>query len=40
VPALVDAADFAQLDPLYRDLLDRPVDTVDRLRRWLAEKKK
>src|SRR3954464_1955674 len=37
VPAQVDVADFARLESLYRDLLERPVDTVERLQRWLAD---
>src|SRR5436305_3946604 len=37
VPVQIDAADFAQLEPLYRDLLDRSVDTVEQLQHWLAD---
>ncbi len=37
VPADLDPADFARLEPLYRALLDRPVETDASLRRWLAD---
>src|SRR5207249_3339837 len=36
VPQQLDPADFAQLEPLYRDLLDRPADTPERLEKWEA----
>ncbi|HEX8911479.1 MAG TPA: M3 family oligoendopeptidase [Humisphaera sp.] len=37
VPADLDLADFARIEPLFRALLDRPVDTADQLERWLAD---
>jgi oligoendopeptidase F len=37
VPEQLDCADFAQLDPLYRALLDRPLDTVEQLIAWLED---
>ncbi len=37
VPAAVDGADFAALEPLFHDLLNRPLDTTDQLRGWLTD---
>jgi oligoendopeptidase F len=37
VPQQLDVSDFTQLEPLYRALLDRPVDMPERLERWLAD---
>jgi oligoendopeptidase F len=37
VPADLDIADVAQLTPIYRRLLDRPIVTVIELRRWLED---
>src|SRR4051812_42319528 len=37
VPQDADVSDFRQLEPLYRALLDRPVDTPQRLEQWLAD---
>jgi len=37
VPQQLDLADFAQIEPLFRALLDRPVATEDELGRWLAD---
>jgi oligoendopeptidase F len=37
VPKDLDVADVAALEPLYRQLLDRPVNTPAELERWLAD---
>jgi len=37
VPERLDVADFAQLQPLYQDLLDRPIDSPQALEKWLAD---
>jgi oligoendopeptidase F len=37
VPQQVDLADFSQIEPLFRALLDRPVGTAEELGRWLAD---
>jgi len=37
VPHQIDLADFSQIEPLYRALLDRPVETAEELGRWLAD---
>jgi oligoendopeptidase F len=37
VPAETDPADFAQLEPLYRQLLDRPLASAADAQRWLAD---
>jgi oligoendopeptidase F len=37
VPRQIDLADFSQIQPLFRALLDRAVGTVDELGRWLAD---
>ncbi len=37
VPAQLDASDFKQIEPLYQQLLSRPIDTVDQLEKWLAD---
>ncbi|HSU69318.1 MAG TPA: M3 family oligoendopeptidase [Tepidisphaeraceae bacterium] len=37
VPAQIDAADFSQLEPLYRQLLDRPIETASEAEHWLAD---
>jgi oligoendopeptidase F len=37
VPASLDPADFAQLQPLFQRLLDRPIDGPADLERWLAD---
>ena len=37
VPRDFDVADFAQIEPLYRALLDRPVDTPEQLDKWLRD---
>ena len=37
VPRDFDVADFAQIEPLYKGLLDRPVDTPEQLDRWLRD---
>lgn len=37
VPAQLDVADFGQLQPLYDDLLARPLTTAAEAERWLAD---
>src|SRR5689334_10687875 len=37
VPQNLDVADFGQLEPLYRKLLERPINGSDELERWLAD---
>ncbi|QOV88196.1 M3 family oligoendopeptidase [Humisphaera borealis] len=37
VPADIDLADFDRIEPLYRILLDRPVETVAQLQSWLKD---
>ncbi len=37
VPANLDVADFAQLEPPYRALLDRPIDSPIDMQLWLAD---
>src|SRR5687768_3426368 len=37
VPRDFDVADFAQIEPLYRALLDRSVDTPEQLDKWLRD---
>ena len=37
VPPALDAGEFARLEPLYQDLLERRVDTVEQLQAWLAD---
>jgi oligoendopeptidase F len=37
VPLDFDAANFDDIEPLYRSLLDRRVDTPERLERWLLD---
>ena len=37
VPQQIDLSDFAQIEPLFRALLQRPVGTIDELGRWLAD---
>jgi len=37
VPAKFDASNFAEIEPLYLQLLDRPVDTIEQLEQWLAD---
>jgi oligoendopeptidase F len=37
VPAEFNVADWPQAEPLYRELLDRPINSADDLRRWLAD---
>ncbi|CAN5532735.1 M3 family oligoendopeptidase [soil metagenome] len=37
VPAQFDASDFTQIEPLYTQLLTRPVDTVEQLEQWLTD---
>jgi len=37
VPANIDPADAAQLEPLYQRLLDRPIASTAELERWLAD---
>lgn len=37
VPAEFDASNFSQIEPLYKLLLDRPIETVEQLEKWLAD---
>ena len=37
VPADLDVSDVAAVGPLYRTLLDRPVESTDQLQAWLAD---
>jgi oligoendopeptidase F len=37
VPPDLDPSDFANLDPLYRELLERDIDSPDSFRGWLAD---
>jgi oligoendopeptidase F len=37
LPANLDCSDFANLQPLYEDLLNRPLDSVKALSQWLAD---
>jgi len=37
VPANLDVSDFAQLEPLYQELLNRPLSTAEATQKWLAE---
>src|SRR5688500_11838224 len=37
VPQNLDPANFDDIEPLYRALLDRPIDTVEQLERWLLD---
>ena len=37
VPQQIDVAEFAQLEPLYRALLDRPIQSSGELAKWLRD---
>jgi len=37
VPADLDPSDWGQLEPIYQSLLDRPIDSIEALRQWLAD---
>ncbi len=37
VPGDLDASDWGQLEPMYRSLLDRPIDSIEALGQWLAD---
>ena len=37
VPADFDPSDVGQIEPLYRTLLDRPVESTDQLQAWLTD---
>lgn len=37
VPQDFDPADWAQVEPIFRQLLDRDLDTADAIERWLAD---
>jgi oligoendopeptidase F len=37
VPQTLDPSDFANLEPLYRRLLDRPLDSSEQSEKWLAD---
>jgi len=36
-PSNLDCSDFAQLEPLYQQLLDRPIESADELMHWLTD---
>ncbi len=36
-PADLDPSDWNQLEPLYKSLLERPTDSLEQLRQWLAD---
>ncbi|MCC6909040.1 MAG: M3 family oligoendopeptidase [Phycisphaerales bacterium] len=38
VPAHIDCGDWSQIEPLTRDLLERPLDTAEQLERWLLDR--
>lgn len=37
VPADLDCSDFSQLGPLYQQLIDRPINSVDDAKQWLQD---
>jgi oligoendopeptidase F len=37
VPQKLDVADFSQLEPLYNQLIDRPIHSANELERWLGD---
>jgi oligoendopeptidase F len=37
VPRTIDVSDFAQLQPLYQQLLDRPLNSNSDIERWLLD---
>lgn len=37
VPQEIDLSDFDQLEPLYRELHERPIATADELEKWLLD---
>jgi oligoendopeptidase F len=37
VPTQLDVADFSQIEPLYRALLDRNIDSTGELEKWLKD---
>ncbi len=37
IPPKLDCSDFAQLEPIYQALLDRPIDSLDDMHQWLAD---
>lgn len=38
VPADIDCSDWSQIEPLTRDLLERPIETAAALERWLLDR--
>ncbi len=38
VPGDIDCSDWSQVEPLTRDLLERPINSVDALERWLLDR--
>ncbi|HED54243.1 MAG TPA: M3 family oligoendopeptidase [Phycisphaerales bacterium] len=38
VPADIDATDFAQLEPLFQELLDREIGSASELEHWLVDR--
>lgn len=37
VPADLDPSDWGQLEPIYKLLLERPTDSLEQLKQWLAD---
>lgn len=37
VPADLDPSDWGQLEPVYQSLLERPTDSLEQLKQWLAD---
>ncbi|MEZ6191753.1 MAG: M3 family oligoendopeptidase [Phycisphaerales bacterium] len=37
VPTDLDPSDWVQLEPIYKSLLDRPTDSLEQLKQWLAD---
>ncbi|MFN3820845.1 MAG: hypothetical protein ACK4OO_00815, partial [bacterium] len=35
VPQNFDAGDWNQIEPLYQELLNRPINSLEELKRWL-----
>ena len=37
IPENIDLSDFSQIEPLYKKLLDRPLQSTGDLERWLLD---
>ena len=37
IPETIDFSDFAQIEPWYQNLLDRPIQSTGDLERWLLD---